>query len=319
MKLFTAILVIAGLFGANALAQTSEADPSANVSLPDDPLAECRGDGIEQCCTDLAGCNGLLDGVAANRGQTPTELAQSDCRDRRGDLDGNVCSCNEPNSWFGTTDDPHQCCVPSVARYERRMHACQDSGGSWTCRGECRCPNQGQELRDGVCVGDATTRQEITDLRRIRDEEIPERERRIAELQRELDAAHAAGDARDARIADLESQLAAARGELDSLRGQLARLNDYIRSQGGTPPLTPPAPLPGTAGAVADAAGGTNSNPLDEVPVGPAETDETWCEANPGWCTLVVIGSGVAAAGLGLGICAAAGCFDEEPHDRIYY
>lgn len=323
MKLFTAIIVIAGLFGANAQAQPNEADPNANVSLPDDPLAECRGDGIEQCCNDLAGCNGLLDGVAANRGQTPTELAQSDCRDRRGNLDGNVCNCNEPNSWFGTTDDPHQCCVPNVARYERRMRACQDSGGSWTCRGECRCPNYGQELRDGVCVGDATTRQEITELRITRDQRVPELEARIRELEAELERARANGEDQAERISALESELSAVRNQLDLLR-------DALAAQGiAAPPAPPAAPLapaddplrmnPETAEA---AIGPSTPNPVTDTIPPPAEgeeTDENWCEANPGWCALVIIGSTAAATGLGLGICAAAGCFDEEPHDRIYY
>lgn len=317
MKLFTAIIVIAGLFGANAQAQI---DPNANVSLPDDPLAECWSNGVEQCCTALDNCTDLLTGVATNRGQTPTELAQSDCRDRRGDLDGNVCNCNEPNSWFGTTDDPHQCCVASVARYERRMRACQDSGGSWTCRGECRCPNQGQELRDGVCVGDATTRQEITELRIIRDERVPELEARIRELEAELERARANGEDQAERISALESELSAVRNQLDLLR-------DALAAQGiaapPAPPLTsPPAPIPGTAEAVAAAIGPSTPNPVTDTIPPPAEgeeTDENWCEANPGWCALVIIGSTAAATGLGLGICAAAGCFDEEPHDRIYY
>jgi uncharacterized coiled-coil protein SlyX len=335
MKLFTAIIVIAGLFGANALAQTSEADPNAPVSLPDDPgtqpPANCENGNLEQCCTALDDCTDLLSGVAANRSQTPDQIAQGDCQSRNGIWQNSLCECTEadPNRhWFASDESPRECCVTNLRAYERRKNACNSEGdgwerGTWSCRGGCRCP-MGTHLLDDRCAGEATTREEIDRLR----QQEHDLTLRVQQLTTELTAAHADDGTQANRIADLDSQLAAARRELDLLRDELARLTAYVQSIGGTPPpappavpLTPPAPFPGTPGAVADAVGGSENSMTDIVPP-PAEgeeTDESWCEANPGWCTVVIIGSAMAATGLGFGICAAAGCFDEEPHDRIYY
>jgi uncharacterized small protein (DUF1192 family) len=330
MKLFTAIFVIAGLFGANAMAQTDPDDPNQLVSAAaPDPIDQMS---IDECRNNLHQCLAEASAQAENSTALLTELAErmgfasademlaSDCHSRRGTWSNGECLCASPNSWY--TAETEECCVENTRAYERRQDSCLDSDGSYSCRGGCRCP-MGTQLLDGRCVGDATTREEITELRIIRDERVPALEAEIARLQAELDRARAQGDTQAERIAALESELAAVRNQLDLLRDMLAAQG--IAAPPEPPPvppavpLTPPAPFPGTPGAVIDAVGPPAPNPVIPPPAEGEETDETWCEANPGWCTLVVIGSGVAAAGLGLGICAAAGCFDEEPHDRIYY
>lgn len=307
MKLFTAIIVIVGLFGTNAVAQTDDL-----VSMPDpDPIDqmsadECRAS-LRQCLADIsaqaAGNTELLNELAQRMGfASADDMLASDCRSRRGTWSNGECLCASPNSWY--TQESQECCVENTRAYERRQDSCLDSGGSYTCRGGCRCP-MGTQLLDGRCTGDAATRQEITELRVIRDERVPALESQIADLERQLAAAREAGEDQAERIAELERQLAAAQGELEFLRDALAaRGIDAPEQTPEQDPLTIPPEV--VVGAV-----DPSENPMADIPP-PAESDETWCEANPGWCTLVVIGSGVAAAGLGLGICAAAGCFEPD-------
>ena len=158
----------------------------------------------------------------------------------------------------------------------------------------------GTQLLDGRCAGEAATREEIERLRT----RVPELEANVARLENELDAAHTQSEAQAGRIADLESQLAAANGELSSLRDELARLTAYVQTLGGTPPTTPPAPIPGTAGAVADAASGTEPGPLAPIPP-PSEEGEESCWEWDQACPWVLICTLIGAAGATVGIVEA--------------
>lgn len=317
MKLVIVAMVIFSSAG-NALAQPyplslPEPDPIDSM-----PIDECRTN-LRQCLDDIGGAGAdntaRLSTLAERMGfSSVDDMLASDCRSRRGTWNGSECLCAEPSEWY--TAESQECCTPSVRRYEYRMRACQDSGGSWTCRGECRCPNQGQQLADGICVGDATSREEIERLRG----RIPELERQITDAQSALDAAREQGEDQVDQIADLEDQLDAARNALDELRDLLAVRERQLRDAlGQVPPapnplVTPPAPLPGTAEAIAAAAGGSEPNPLAPTPL-PEEGEEEghFCNRGFGEVLLCYILPAAALAGLGVGIaCAAGACGTNE-------
>lgn len=303
MKLVIMAMV---LFSAgNALAQTYQPDP--NVSVPaaePDPVGQMS---LDQCRSNLRECIADIGEQGEDNSTQLVRLAErmgfasvddmlsSDCRSRRGTWSNGECTCISPNSWF--TAETQECCVSSVARYERRMRACRESGGNWTCRGECRCPNEGQQLADGVCVGDATSREEIQRMRN----RIPELESDVARIQGELDAALEEGDDQADQITDLEDQLTAARNALDELRDLLALREQQLRDALGT---VPPVPLPGTAEAIAEVAGGSTPGPLEPTPTEEEKEEPHFCNASFGGVLLCYILPAVATTGLGVGIWA---------------
>lgn len=296
MKIMITAMVL--FLTGNALAQPGysfQADDQTALPTVDECLAD-----LNECREKLGDQTGdsmdLLLRLAERTGfASIDDMLISDCRSRRGTWSNGECTCTSPNSWF--TEESEECCVSSVARYERRMRACRESGGNWTCRGECRCPNEGQQLADGVCVGDATSREEIQRMRN----RIPELEADVARVQGELETARAQGGAQADQISDLEDQLTAARDALDELRDLLALREQQLRDALGTVP----APLPGTAEAIAAAAGGSEPGPLGPTPPPEAEEGEETCWAWDRECPWILIGSLVSAGGLGVGIWAA--------------
>lgn len=320
-KFFVTLFAIAALCG-NAMAQDNVSLPSSSASAGEEtqggsaeddstePLigfdrdttyARCRAGDLEACCDDYADCEEQQDRIGQMwtnaHGQTFDQVAAADCRSRRGtwQQDGR-CTCAEPNHWFGTSEASEQCCTPNVRRYENHMQSCLDSGGSWSCRGGCRCPI-GTQLLDGECEGEAATREEVDQMRN----RIPELERQRADIQRQLEAAQADDEAQAGQIAELERQLEATNGELDNLRELLALREEQLRVALGR---VPPAPLPGTAEAVAAAAGGTEPGPMEPLP--PPEAEEgNWCEEN-GWaCAGIIVGALAGVAGVTVGIVEA--------------
>lgn len=324
------VIVVVMTVAGNALAQYSSTTGSEEY-IDSLSIEQCRTD-LRQCLADIgtAGADNtaLLAALAERMGYSSVdEMLAADCRSRRGTWNGSECLCAEPNHWFGSDES---CCVPSTRRYERQMHECRNSGGNFSCRGGCRCP-LGTQLLDGACVGEAATREEIDRLRN----RIPELESEVARLQAERDALRGQLDQAigqldeldniEDTVAEMQQQLAEMDAELTFLRHLRDQYERHIERQalmigelGGVPPLPPGIsdeddPLAPTPDILAAAAGGTERNPLAPPPASPEEEgDETWCEANPGWCTLVILGSTAAAAGLTLGICAAAGCFDSD-------
>lgn len=265
---------------------------------------------IATCCGGYADCEEQMNRIGQMwtnaHGQTFDEVAEAECRSRRGTWQDGQCNCANPNRWFGTTEAPQQCCVPNVARYERRMHACEDSGGNWTCSGECHCNNPGQLLLDGECVGTATTREEVERMRN----RIPELVADMARLEGELSAAQENGEDQTERIAELGRQLEAVNGELNDLRELLALREQQLRDELGRVPPAPPGTthgldeIPGTAEAIAEAAGRSQPGPMEPVPP-PEEEEGNWCEEN-GWaCAGIIIGTAAALTGATVGIVEA--------------
>ncbi|MFA5129158.1 MAG: hypothetical protein WC445_04365 [Patescibacteria group bacterium] len=302
MKLVIVVAMMVLFSAGNALAQYSSTNqPAAEGYIDQMSLERCRTD-LRQCLEDIATAGAdstaLLAALAERMGfSSVDEMLAADCRSRRGTWDGNQCLCAEPNHWFGSDES---CCVPSTRRYERQMQECRDSGGSFSCRGGCRCP-LGTQLMDGECRGEAATREEIDRLRN----RIPQLESELGRIQGELDAAHAQGDDQADQIADLENQLAAAREALEELRVLLALREQQLRDALGT--VVPPAsPLPGTAEAIAEVAGGSAPNPLAPTTPPPEEDEEgNWCEEN-GWaCAGIIIGALAGVAGVTVGIVEA--------------
>jgi hypothetical protein len=348
MTKFALMFVVFAALCGNAAAQDNVSLPDPNVGAdttgggtdPTDQsfdraaayqqcLDESHGD-VSVCCNGYADCQQAQTNLGsqvdqmfqAGYGQTLDERAAEDCRSRRGTWENGQCTCGGSNHWFGSTDAPEQCCTPNVRRYENRMHACQDSGGTWTCRGECRCPNDAQQLVNGVCEGDAMTREEIDRMRT----RLPELESELARLQAERDALRTQLDQALGQldevdnladtVGEMEQQLAEMDAELSFLRHLREQYEEFIARQaqtiadlGGIPPLPPgipdeDEPFPGTAEAVAAAASGTAPGPMAPVPP-PEEEEGNWCSEN-GWaCAGIIIAALAGAGGLTVGIVEA--------------
>jgi hypothetical protein len=183
-------------------------------------------------------------------------------------------------------------------------------------------------LLDGICVGDTATHDEVEQMRT----RLPELESELARLQAERDALQASLDQAQedlARVGELEGELTEVvasveemeqglvemDAELSFLRHLREEYERHIERQailigelGGIPPAvptsSPPAPLPGTAEAVAEAASGTEPGPMAPVPP-PEEEDGNWCSEN-GWaCAGIIIAALAGAGGLTVGIVEA--------------
>lgn len=314
MKLI--VTVIAMILPSTAFAQDPAADQSAETSA--DQSAMPNDLTLEQCWSNLQNCYAKLQADNARYTALLAELAQrggfhsvdemlaQDCRSRRGTWQDNKCVCAEPSQWF--TPESEECCVPNPRAYGWNKSACDDSGGTYSCRGGCRCP-MGTQLLSGHCEGEEATREEVERLRAL----IPELEAEASRLQGELETARASDEEDAASVAALEDELRAVRNELEWLRTLLAERDSYIRSLGGTPPETPEPPpgegealtpdeeIPGASEAVAAVA----AESMGQEPVRSAELpddDKSWCQENSGICALVIIGSTAAAVGLGFGI-----------------
>ena len=302
MKLVIMAMV---LFSAgNALAQTYQPDP--NVSVPaaePDPIGQMS---LDQCRSNLRECIADIGEQGEDNSTQLVRLAErmgfasvddmltSDCRSRRGTWSNGECLCASPNSWF--TEESQECCTENTRAYSRRQESCRESGGNWSCRGGCRCP-MGTQLLDGRCQGEAATRDEIDQMRN----HIPELESEIARIQGELDQARTEGDAQADQISNLESQLAAAQNALDELRDLLALREEQLRDALGA---VPPAPIPGSAEAIAEVARGSEPGPLEPAPIDEGEDEPHFCNANFGGVLLCYILPAVATTGLGVGIWA---------------
>ncbi len=296
MKLMVVVATV--LFSAgNALAQQGYSFQSdTQTALP--TVEECLAD-LNECREKLGAETGesmdLLLRLAERLGfASVDDMLTSDCRSRRGTWSNGECTCTSPNSWF--TEESQECCVDNARAYSRRQESCRESGGNWSCRGGCHCP-LGTQLLDGRCQGDAATRDEIDRMRN----RIPELEADVARVQGELDAAREEGDGQADQISDLEGRLEAAQNALDELRDLLSLREQQLRDALGT---VPPAPLPGTAEAIAEVAGGTAPGPLEPTP--PPEAEEgNWCTEN-GWaCAGIIIGALAGLGGLTVGIVEA--------------
>ncbi|MBI5071392.1 hypothetical protein HZB93_00640 [Candidatus Falkowbacteria bacterium] len=319
--------VILGEAGNAALTSCLEADDGTQCCTDYGDCVQNLGDNSEQCAAVARLC-GHQDLDAAMR---------EGCQQRNAIVQGSECACAAGLSWNNESDKV--CCTANPATYERRRNACEHSGGTYHCNsrgGWCGCPlgmshpiEEDGDVDYSSCTGEAVNRERLQAMRdniATLTAEVEEAGQQIAALQAERDALRAQLDQTLSQLAELdnledtvgemEQRLAEMDAELSFLRHLRDQYEEFIARQaqtiadlGGIPPLPPgipeeDEPLPGTAAAVAEAAGGSRPGPMEPLPP-PEEEEGNWCSEN-GWaCAGIIIGAAAALAGATVGIVEA--------------